>query len=62
MKQSIGQFIVETDRARTRRDYWIALVWRGAWLHFMAMGKSEPAVYDAAYAYAKRWNGRADED
>lgn len=62
MRQSIGQFIVETDKARTRRDRWIAFVWRGSWLHFVVMGTSEPAVYDAAYAYATRSHGRADED
>lgn len=53
MKQRIGQFIVETERARVRRDWFVAWVWRGPWLFHMYMGPAEHQVFDRAYQYCK---------
>jgi hypothetical protein len=53
MKQRIGQFMVETERARVRRDWFVAWVWHGPWLYQMFMGPSESAVFDGAYGYCR---------
>lgn len=62
MRQYIGQYIVETERARIRRDRFVALVWLDGELLFVVMGSTEHGVYDAAYGYVVQCRDAAAAD